>query len=336
MNSAPRPHFSIPVVEASQAGEARRVALRVAAEIGFDETDSGRVAIVATELARNLAKHAKQGEILVRGVEVDGMTAVEIISLDKGPGLNVLAAMQDGYSTAGTPGTGLGAIRRLSQFLDIYSVPEFGTVLVSRLWTKAGEPSHCRSEFGVVNVPIKGETVCGDSWLTTDFGGRMLAMVVDGLGHGLEAAAASAEAVRMMREYLPRRPCEILDASHGALRKTRGAAMSVLESPYGSTLCRYAGIGNISASILSDAKSQSMVSHNGTLGVQVSRCQEFDYSFESGALLVMHSDGLLSQWDLRRYPGLTRKHPAVVASVLYRDYKRGRDDVTVLVVRKSE
>lgn len=335
MNSAPRPHFSIPVVEASQAGEARRVAMRVATEIGFDETDAGRVAIVVTELARNLAKHAKEGEILVRGVEAEGKVAVEIISLDKGPGLDVSAAMEDGYSTSGTPGMGLGAIRRLSQFLDIYSSPQHGTIIVSRLWTKAGEPIQCRSEFGVVNVPVKGETVCGDSWMTMDFGGRMLAMVVDGLGHGVEAAEASAEAVRVMREYSRHCPCEILDASHGALRKTRGAAMSVLESPYGSTSCRYAGIGNISASILSDAKSQSLVSHNGTIGVQVRKCQEFEYSFDNDALVVMHSDGLVSQWDLRKYPGLTRKHPAVVASVLYRDYKRGRDDVTVLVVRKA-
>lgn len=335
MRSAPRPHLSIPVVEASQAGEARRVAARIAAEIGFGDVDSGRVAIVVTELARNLAKHAKHGEILVRGIEADSKLAIEVISLDKGPGLDVAAAMQDGYSTSGTPGTGLGAIRRLSQFLEIYSSPDHGTVIVARLWTPAGEPSQSKAEFGVINVPVKGESVCGDSWMAIDFGGRLLAMVVDGLGHGVEAAQASAEAIKVLLEYSPRCPCEILDASHGALRKTRGAAMSVLESPYGSSSCRYAGVGNISASILSGSKSQSLVSHNGTIGVQVRRCQEFEYGFDNDALLVMHSDGLVSQWDLRKYPGLTRKHPAVVASVLYRDFKRGRDDVTVLVVRKA-
>jgi hypothetical protein len=49
----------------------------------------------------------------------------------------------------------------------------------------------------------------------------------------------------------------------------------------------------------------------------------------------MHSDGLLTNWSLDAYPGLLTRHPALIAGVMYRDFRRGRDDVTVLAVRRA-
>jgi hypothetical protein len=63
------------------------------------------------------------------------------------------------------------------------------------------------------------------------------------------------------------------------------------------------------------------------------KVQEFAFPWPRGALLVMHSDGLGTQWDLGTYPGLTSRHPALIAAVLYRDYDRARDDVSVVVIR---
>jgi hypothetical protein len=74
-----------------------------------------------------------------------------------------------------------------------------------------------------------------------------------------------------------------------------------------------------------------MVSHNGILGVQFLRKQQFEYAFGRGDRVVMHSDGMSARWSLAAYPGLSDRHPAVVAGVLYRDHRRPRDDVTVLV-----
>ncbi len=62
---------------------------------------------------------------------------------------------------------------------------------------------------------------------------------------------------------------------------------------------------------------------------------EFGYAFPADALLVMHSDGLGSRWTLEAYPGLVRRHPALIAGILYRDFKRGRDDVSVVVARAT-
>jgi hypothetical protein len=47
----------------------------------------------------------------------------------------------------------------------------------------------------------------------------------------------------------------------------------------------------------------------------------------------MHSDGLSSSWKFDRYPGLSRAHPTLAAAVLFRDFWRRRDDVTVLISR---
>ena len=330
-------HHSLPIHEESQVGDARRLAVRLAAECGLDESDSGRLAVVATEMVRNLVKHSKQGELLVCGIQRAGASGVELIALDKGPGMsNVEECMRDGYSTAGTPGNGLGAIHRMTDFLDIYSFPKQGTVMLARVLQKNAEKG-ARGNFdiGAVNVPVKGETLCGDAWSVSEAEGRLLAMVADGLGHGPDAAHASQEALAVLRESAAMRPCEILDEMHAALRSTRGAAVSIAELRVGTPEVRFAGVGNVTGSILSRGAQRNMVSHNGTLGHAVRHCQEFTYPWSSNSLLVMHSDGITSQWDLKHYPGIQMRDPTVIAAVIYRDYKRGRDDATVFVAREA-
>jgi Stage II sporulation protein E (SpoIIE) len=161
-------------------------------------------------------------------------------------------------------------------------------------------------------------------------------MVADGLGHGPLAAQASLDAVRVFREHATRGPGEILERVHPALRATRGAAIGIAEVDFSGRSLRFAGVGNIAATIFANGTSRSTVSQNGTVGHTMRRIQEFDYPFPSGALLVMHSDGLATHWQLGRYAGLEARHPALIAAVLYRDFTRERDDVTVLAARESE
>ncbi|HEY6123399.1 MAG TPA: anti-sigma regulatory factor, partial [Steroidobacteraceae bacterium] len=91
--------------------------------------------------------------------------------------------------------------------------------------------------------------------------------------------------------------------------------------------------GNISGTLLSLDKSQGMVSHNGTLGLNQRRSQQFEYQRHPGALLIMHSDGVSARWELKQRPDLLNCHPAIIAAALYRDHGRDRDDSTVVVVR---
>lgn len=330
---------ALPILESSQAGEARRIAIALASRLGFNETERGKVGIVVTEVANNLVRHATDGKLLLQPLTRNNIEGIEILALDKGPGMsNISECLRDGFSTAGTPGTGLGAISRLSAFCDIYSVPNVGTACLAQLWASPLPTSQPDSklESGVVCLPKTGEEISGDAWAIDQDSGRSLVLVADGLGHGPQAAQASREAVRIFRANLGRSPKEIVEAAHAALRSTRGAALAIAEVDVERLTVRFAGVGNISGTIFSPEKSNSMVSYNGTVGHEVRKIQEFVYQWPKGGLLVMHSDGLGTQWRLDRYPGLVAKHPSLIAGVLYRDFNRGRDDVTVLVARERE
>ena len=80
-------------------------------------------------------------------------------------------------------------------------------------------------------------------------------------------------------------------------------------------------------------QTRSMVSYNGTVGHMMPKVAECVYPWSQQSLLIMHSDGLAAQWNLNHYPGLATRHPALIAAVLYRDFKRTRDDITVIVVK---
>ena len=166
-------------------------------------------------------------------------------------------------------------------------------------------------------------------------GNQVLIMVADGLGHGPDAAAAAEEAIRVFRQSRVVGPADLLGEMHAALRSTRGAAVAVAAIDREKAEIRYAGVGNISATVLLDEETRSMVSHNGTLGHEVRKIQEFQYPWRSDGLVIMQSDGLQTHWRLDRYPGLTSRDPAVIAGLLYRDFSRRRDDVTVVAVREN-
>jgi anti-sigma regulatory factor (Ser/Thr protein kinase) len=333
--------FAVTINEPTRVGEARRRASLLAHDLGFDETAQGRVALVVSEAASNLIKHGGGGELVVQGHRSDRVESwLEILALDQGPGMSdVGRCLVDGYSTAGSLGTGLGAIVRLSDDHAIYSQPGEGTVVWARVDAKAqarpkdnGGPA-----IAAVSVPAPGELECGDDWATSRGNGRSLVMVVDGLGHGPPAAEAARAAVGVFLAQSDREPVEFIEAAHLALRSTRGAALAIARIDLVLGRLRYAGVGNISGVIVEagHGRTTSMISHNGTVGHVVRKIQAFDYPWAPDSLLILHSDGITTRWDPARYPGLSRRPPGLIAGLLYRDHRRGRDDATVVVAREG-
>lgn len=328
-----------PVTEPSEIGEARRRCVQFARRLGFDETAQGKLALIVTELGTNAVRHAREGQVLISASEDTGAITIQILAIDKGPGMASLEqCLQDGYSTAGTKGEGLGAVSRLADDFDAYTALGMGTAIVARLRAAgaAGNKTPPESDLtiGAVTVSYPGEEVCGDGYTIMPAKTGHFIMIADGLGHGLSACEAAQEAIRLMESTKAASPAEAIELLHGALRATRGAAVAVACIDSFSREVQFAGVGNIAGAILSESKSQSMVSLNGIVGHQMRKVQQFTYPWPQGALLVMHSDGLGSQWRLDRYPGLIHRDPALVAGVLYRDFSRGRDDVTVVAVRE--
>ena len=247
---------------------------------------------------------------------------------------NVSECLCDGFSTGGTPGTGLGAISRLADFFDIYSLPPTGTAIVAHLWTNPPPKNLAALKIGAVNIPLASEKACGDAWAVIEVEtGRNLVVVADGLGHGELAAEASYQAIRVAKAHCQCSPQEILELMHKELRSTRGAAVAIAQVDFKQQSVCFAGVGNIAGSIIAP-ESRSMVSYNGTVGHQIRKLQEFTYPFPLGATLILSSDGLATGWRTNKYAGLITKHPSLVAGVLYRDFKRLRDDVSVVVIRQ--
>ena len=153
----------IPIEESSQSAEARRTAVRMASDLGFNEIRAGEVAIVVTEACTNILKHAGRGEVLLRVSESGSDLMLELLALDPGPGIrNIAESLRDGYTTGSTPGLGMGAIQRLAGDSDFYSIPGEGTAVLAR-WPAASE--NCPGlRVGAVSVCKPGQEVCGDSW----------------------------------------------------------------------------------------------------------------------------------------------------------------------------
>jgi len=328
----------IEISDATHTGEARRRAALFAERLSLGERASSALAIVVTEIVTNVVKHAGTGKIVLDPILSKGSHGVRVLALDKGPGIKDLgAALRDGHSTAGTAGNGLGAIKRQSDVFDIHSAPGRGTAIMAEVWSqKAAREKRCEVEVGVLSIAVKGEDVCGDGWGAKEMPDSIALMVVDGLGHGALAAEAARDAERIFGDAPSPSPTPILQASHLSLKKTRGAAMAVASVNFDSRLLSFAGVGNISAFLVAPQGSRGMASHNGTVGHEVRKIQEFSFPWSAESVLVMHSDGLNTRWDLAQYPGIWSKHPALIAGLLYRDFSRQRDDVTVLVAKNRQ
>jgi anti-sigma regulatory factor (Ser/Thr protein kinase) len=333
----------IAIEDSSQTAEARRVARKMARDIGFEEVRTEQVAIAVTEAATNILKHAGRGEILLRSTP-GAFPEMEFVALDRGPGMsNLDQCLKDGYTTGSSPGQGLGAIRRLSDVSDFYSVPGKGTAVLARWRSQA--PARATTavpgigailEIGAVNVPKHGQEVCGDSWGVEQTNQSSTLLVADGLGHGYEASLASLEAVRTLHGNPNLAPGALVELSHKALRSSRGAAVAVARIDRERGKLTFSGLGNVAGQIYSGSESaQHLVSVNGTAGHEPQRIREFSYPWPENGMLVMHSDGLTTATGIESQPRLALHDPSLIAAVLYRDFNRGQDDATVVVAKAA-
>ncbi|PIQ22841.1 MAG: stage II sporulation protein E [Cytophagales bacterium CG18_big_fil_WC_8_21_14_2_50_42_9] len=334
-----KPHVSFSLSDRSFLNVVKRDIAKLAESYGLGPAEVGKVNIVVAEMTSNLIKHnATEGEILVKPLGTD-ITGIEIICLDKGPGMSdVNRMMEDGVSTAGTNGEGLGAIKRMSDEFDIYSCKGVGTYILARLYK--GRPKLAgklpkKFEVGVVMVPKTGETKCGDAWALREELNKSHFLVADGLGHGEFAEIASQSAVEVFRETKQMGPSEVIRTIHQAIKRTRGAVGNVATINLESKTLSYCGVGNIAGRIISGHEgTKSIISYNGILGHNIpTTMHNHDLPWNNNSVLILHSDGLKSKWDLVRYKDVLQHSPSLVAALMYKEFSRGSDDTLVLICR---
>jgi anti-sigma regulatory factor (Ser/Thr protein kinase) len=309
----------------------------MAERLRFPAARIGQLALAVTEAASNLHKHAEQGSLLLC-VNRDGpQPGIDLVTIDAGPGVrDVSAALRDGHSTAGTLGIGLGAIRRLADFSDLYSLAGRGTSLVARFCAgpaggPAGGPPASQARWAGLIRPITGETECGDAFGAVEADGAVTAVLCDGLGHGPLAAAAASAGVAAVLDNPAGEPAALLERAHRRMSGTRGGAVGIVR--IGGPLARFAGLGNVAASIVSGGQRKSMASIPGIAGHQARSFRQFEYAAPPGSAVVLHSDGVSSRWEAATLPGLEARDPLLIAAVLLAEAGVHRDDAGVLVLK---
>jgi anti-sigma regulatory factor (Ser/Thr protein kinase) len=310
---------------------------------GLDAHALDRLRIVVTETALNIVRHAGNGKIILRPLGEIATGSIELLALDKGRGISDMTRVlrDDGApSSAAPPDGGLAAVRRVADTFDIYSQVGRGTAVVAHIRTRfaddgGSQPSDSwmHACVGVVCLALEGEVDCGDSWAVDVEGGRMTALLVDGLGHGPEAAAAALAAISVFRDAPADPPELMLGAMHQALHDTRGAAVSVTRVDRVRGTARFCGVGNVDGRVATPDRSRYLIPQSGIVGHTMPRAVAAEVPWPVNAHLVMYSDGVSPRWQTDKYPGLFARHPALLAGVLFRDCARKRDDATVLVLR---
>lgn len=316
----------------ADVGVVRRRCQLLAAELGLSETRAADAALVATELATNVIKHAQHGGALIGTVRDPDRSGLAVVAWDRGPGMNVAACLRDGMSTAGTAGAGLGAIARIASHWEAFSQPGKGSVVLAQVLAR-GTVAAPRLEVAALAVPYPGERRCGDGWDVHHRDDLITVLVCDGLGHGDGAADASAAVIASFRGDPDAGLSEILDRAHHAARPTRGAACTLVRIDRAARTATIAGVGNVQAWTYADSL-RPLVTQHGTLGQVMPRLREEQYAFPPGATLILHSDGLKSRLAIDA-PALLGHSASTIASVAWRDCTRGRDDATVVVLKES-
>lgn len=329
--------FNYKIEDRSYVSFVKREIHNLVAGEGFSTLKIGEIDIIVSEVTSNLVKFAQEGELIYRVCKNKNGSYFELYCLDSGEGIRNLSRMiQDGASSSNTLGQGLGAIERLSDDSAIYTLPDWGTVVYSRVYKDEITTDRNKKHFelGAVQVCYPGEKVCGDGYHVKKIGGGYQFFMADGLGHGSHAHEAAQEAVAAFRECREKSPAEALRYIHQNVKKTRGLVGTIAYLDYEAQKWHMCGIGNISTLLYTGVSSKNYTPYNGILGHNIPRTlNDSVLALEKYQTLIMHSDGLKTRWNLSDLPGLLKYDPNIIAAVLYKDNARHNDDMSVITAK---
>lgn len=329
---------NIVITYSADIGEARRTAREMALDTGFDELASQEIAIAVTELASNLLNHAGGGSLKMGPREESGRVGFQVETRDRGPGIpDPELAAEDGYSTRGSLGYGLGSVNRLMDEFDIRSIPEGGTQVVCTRWLRPKEPAGANFplDFGAATRPHLGMAVNGDAFVIKRWRANLLAGVIDGLGHGKWAHRAASAARNYVERHFHQPLKDIFRGVGIACRATRGVVMALAHIDLEEMVLNFGSVGNIDARIFGSAEHKSFIVRRGVIGFNAPSPVVTSHPWNDGCILVVHSDGLKPHWKREDFPGLFEEPAAVIANKLMKDLGKHNDDSTVVVVRSK-
>ena len=195
------------------------------------------------------------------------------------------------------------------------------------------EKTHSILDIGTAAFTLSGETESGDLHVVAPFAGGVLVAVVDGIGHGPEAAKVARIAKQVMKDYSHENLQSLIQRCHNALHGTRGVVMSLASFNHETKIMRWAGVGNVQGNLLPMDKlsqSKTLLLSMGTLGQQIGSVHPTEQAVKPGDTLVFTTDGIREDFP----QGLNLKQPPQqLANDILARSARYTDDALVLVGR---
>jgi hypothetical protein len=190
-------------------------------------------------------------------------------------------------------------------------------------------------EWGVAAAALAGESRSGDHYVTTSFSNGFLIAVLDGLGHGEEAAAASRIASRILEKHAFDPVITLVRHCHQELRDTRGVVMSMASFNIGYSLMTWLGVGNVHGVLLRPGRGLSLVEETlllraGVVGGQLPPLQAAVLPINAGDAVVFTTDGVRNDFERTL---AQQQNPQKAAEDILAHYSKMTDDALVLVAR---
>jgi anti-sigma regulatory factor (Ser/Thr protein kinase) len=309
-----------------------------AAFVGFPGKDCDEIALVVTELASNLTRHAGGGHIGIAQIFSGEQVGLEIQSSDNGPGIHdTIEALADGYSTVGGLGLGLGTVQRLTDGVEICKIPSGGTRILCRRWQHGpiSQTAAHALQFGVATRAYSQLPENGDSYIVKEWARHALVGVVDGLGHGSFAQVASQTAVDYLEQHADLPLEELFSGVGRACRATRGVAMALASFDLALNQLTMASVGNIEVRLLGSLERSFPAIRRGIVGLHDTRPFPTQHAWTPNSVLIMHSDGVRRDWNSDDYRNENRRPADQVAHKMLEHLGRLDDDATVVVAQAA-
>jgi len=341
-----------PVEQKSDIGVCRRSAVNFAKELGFNDILASDIAIIVSELTSNIINHGgKYGFLLICSIQNEkNKKGLEFWGCDNGRGIsNKFQVINDGYSSHNSLGIGLGSIQRLSDEFEINpkSLPKIieaetspdtkkWTVINSRKWLLNAEWKGINKNItiGAASRPKPGENQNGDEFIINHLSHKnTLIAVIDGLGHGKNAAIASQVAKEQIQNNQDLPLNNLMDQIHCSLKGTRGATIGIACIDQEEEQVQFCGIGNVECYVITKMKKHNLLSSAGIVGHNIRTPRIYNKKFEYNDCLILHSDGIKSSWyyDFNNW----EKHPQCIAEEIINLHSRLTDDATFIIARNT-
>jgi negative regulator of sigma-B (phosphoserine phosphatase) len=190
--------------------------------------------------------------------------------------------------------------------------------------------------YGVKEAALQGETDSGDHYIIKQsLNDSVLIGIVDGVGHGKEAANAAQKAISILNQWQNESLAELMEKCHAELMETRGAAITLafLQKDY---QVMWLGVGNVAAvhwkhNQDNTSQVEELFTRGGIVGLELPPLQMSKFVAEPGDLLIIATDGISNQFmDLAP---MYHVIPQTIAEHIFSEFRNPNDDSLVFVLR---